>query len=110
MEKSHPFDVEAFISALRREYPKLSIRIRELTHTIKCDCDGVTLRLHFPAIAQGRATIWELINAISDYITPFAVHRKKIKDLESKYGKMSPEQYRIECERLQREHIEKQAY
>jgi len=103
LEKSHQLDVEAFVSALRREYPKLSVRIRELIHTIKCDCDGVTLRLHYPAIARGQATVQELIAAISDYITPFAVHRKRISDLESQYGEIPPEQYRVECERLQKE-------
>jgi hypothetical protein len=106
LEKSHQLDVEAFISGLRREYPQLSIRIRELIHTVKCDCNGVTLRLHFPAIAQGRATVWELITAISDYITPFAVDRQRMKDLASQYGKVPPEQYRVECERLQREAID----
>jgi len=63
----------------------------------------VTLRLHFPAIAQGRATVWELVTAISDYITPFAVHRGKIEDLHRKYRTLSPDEYRIECEHLQRE-------
>ena len=69
LETAEEIDLDEFISVLRKDYSKLAIRIRELTHSVQCDCDGVTLRLHFPAINQGKATIWELINAILDYVT-----------------------------------------
>jgi hypothetical protein len=103
LEVAEQIDLEQFVSALRRDHSKLSIRIRELTHSVKCECNGVTLRLHFPAINQGKAAIWELINAILDYMTPFALHRSQIEELKKDYGKISPEEYRIKCERLQRE-------
>lgn len=103
LETTDRIDIEAFISALRRDYSKLALRIREVLHSVKCEHDGVTLRMHFPAIARGQATIPELVNAIQDYITPFALHRSQIEELESQYGKISAEQYRVKCERLQRE-------
>ncbi|UGV27730.1 DUF1837 domain-containing protein [Rhodopseudomonas boonkerdii] len=103
MDAITPNDIEGFVAALRRDYDKLSIRIRELMHSVTCDCEEITLHLHFPAIAQGRATIWEAVNVLLDYLTPFALHRSQIQEVLDQYGKISAEQYRIECERLQRE-------
>jgi hypothetical protein len=95
--------IDAFVAALRRDYAKLSIRIRELVHSVECECEGVTLRLHFPTIVQGRATIWEVVNAILDYMTPFALHRSQIEEVRGQHGNVSFEEIRIKCERLQRE-------
>jgi Cap4 SAVED domain len=103
LETAEELDLDEFISVLRKDYSKLAIRIRELTHSVQCDCDGVTLRLHFPAINQGKATIWELINVILDYVTPFALHRTQIEELDKAYREVTPDEYRIKCERLQRE-------
>jgi hypothetical protein len=105
LETTEQIDVERFVAALQRDYSKLSIRIRELTHSVNCDCDGVVLRLHFPTISQGKATIWELINAILDYITPFALHRSQVEELAREYSRIPADEYRIKCERQQREAI-----
>jgi hypothetical protein len=105
LETTEQLDLEQFISALRGDYSKLGIRIRQLTHSVKCDCRGVTLRFHFPAISQGRATIWELINVLLDYMTPFALHRHQIIELENSIRDIPPSEYRIRCERLSREAI-----
>jgi hypothetical protein len=106
LETKDQIDVERFVAALRRDYSKLSVRIRELLHSVECEHAGVTLRLHFPALAQGRATIWEMVNAILDHMTPFALHRSQIEEIEEQYGKIPPDEYRIKCERLQREATE----
>lgn len=50
-------DLERFVATLRKDYSKLSVRIRTISHSVKCDCDGVNLRLHAPAISQGQAKI-----------------------------------------------------
>lgn len=98
-------DVEQFVSALRKDYEKLSLRIGELSHSVKCECDGVTLRLHFPTIGQGKAKIPELVNAILDYMTTFSLHRTQINAVHEKYGKISPDEFRVLSERLQREAV-----
>jgi hypothetical protein len=74
LETSDEVVLARSIAALRREYESLSIRIRKHTRAVKCDLEGVTVHLHFPAISQGKATIWELVNVILDYMTPFALH------------------------------------
>src|SRR6185312_9670946 len=96
-------DLQKFVAALKGDYEPLSARIRQLVHSVKCECEGVTLHLHFPTIVQGKATVWELINVILDYMTPFATHRQQIIELEAQYGKISPGQYRVQCERMKQE-------
>jgi hypothetical protein len=105
LETVEELNVERFVAGLRRDYSKLSIRVRELTHSVKCDCEGVMLRLHYPTISRGKAAIWELINAILDYMTPFALHRSQVEELEREYGRMPADEYRMKCERQQREAI-----
>ena len=79
-------NIEGFVAALRKDYSSLSARIRELTHSVTCDCKEVKLRLHFPSINNGKPAVWELINANSDYSTPFALPRKQIEELANEYG------------------------
>jgi hypothetical protein len=104
-EVADQVDVERIVAALRRDYSHLAARIRALTHSVKCECDGVTLRLHFPAIRQGQATLTELINVLLDYLTTFALPRTQTSRLEAEYGTIKAEDYRLQCERLQREAI-----
>jgi Cap4 SAVED domain len=105
LETVSEIDLERFVAGLRRDYSKLSARVRELTHSVDCDCKGVALRLHFPTINQGKAAIWELVNAILDYMTPFALHRSQVEELEREYGRIPADEYRKKCERQQREAI-----
>jgi hypothetical protein len=104
-EVAELIDVERFVAALQRDYSKLSLRIRELAHSVSCDCSGVTLRLHFPTINQGKAAIWELLNAVLEYLTIFALHRSQLEELANEYDKVPEDQYRIKCERQQREAV-----
>lgn len=93
-------DLETLVAALRRDYSKLSARLRELQHTVDCRCDGVTLRLHFPAFRQGKATVYELIDAVSRYLTPYALSRSEIAVVDNKYGKISAAEFRAETTAL----------
>lgn len=97
--------VDQVVAALRRDYSRLSARIRELTNSIKSEFDGVTLRLHYPAIKQGKATVAELVDAILDYMTVFALPRSATDKLLADYGKITGEEYRLKCERAQREAV-----
>lgn len=93
-------DLESIVAALRRDHSKLSARLREHQHTITCDSEGVTLRLHFPAFRQGNATIHELVEVISLSITPFALPRSEIALVDEKYQKISAEEFREETTKL----------
>lgn len=71
-------DLDEILATLRRDYSKLAPRIRELQHEVKCDCAGVTLRLHFPAFRQAKATVEELVEAAWLQLMPFTLTRKEI--------------------------------
>lgn len=105
LETTEQIDPERFIASLQKDYSKLSVRIRELVHSVRCESDGVTLRLYFPAISQGKPKILELVNTILDYVTTFALSRTQIESLKESYKTSSADDFRIKCERLQREAI-----
>ncbi len=77
-EQTEGPDLDAVLAALRRDYSKLGPRIRELQHEVLCECSGITLRLHFPAFRQGKATVHELVELAWLHLTPFALTRKEI--------------------------------
>ena len=93
-------DLDVVVAALRRDYSKLSARLRELQHTVVCECAGATLRLHFPAFRQGTATVYELVEAISLHMTSYALPRAEVAAVESKYGQISPAEFRDETTAL----------
>lgn len=103
LETTEKIDLERFIASLQKDYSKLAVRIRELTHSVTCEAEGVTLRLYFPAISRGKPTVLELVNVISDYVTTFALSRVQIASLTEDYGTTPFDEFRIRCERLQRE-------
>jgi hypothetical protein len=104
-EVARPISLDEVVAALRRDYSSLSARIRGLDHSVKSEFQGVTLRLHFPAIRQGKASVAELVDVILDYMTTFALPRSTIISTLDDYGKISSDEYRVRCERLSREAI-----
>lgn len=105
LETLEQIDLERFIASLQKDYSKLSVRIRELAHSVSCESEGVTLRLYFPAISGGQAKVLELVNVILDYVTTFALPRSRIASLADESSKMPFDELRVRCERLQREAI-----
>jgi hypothetical protein len=91
------------LATLNGDFSSLSVRLRELQHTVSCECNGVTLRLHFPSFRPGKATVHELIDAISLYLTPFALPRAQIAELDQKYQQLEPAQFRAETTKLNQE-------
>lgn len=81
-------NLEMALAALRKDYSKLSPRIRQLSHTVSCKCEKVNLHLHFPTIRQGKATMNELVQILFDHIVPFCLSRSEIDALNDQYGKI----------------------
>ncbi|TIP08000.1 MAG: DUF1837 domain-containing protein [Mesorhizobium sp.] len=75
-------------------------RLRTLEHTVKCECEGVVLRLHFPAFRQGKATIHELVDAIVHFLTSFALPRSDVKAVDDLYGKVSVDDFKLKVSQL----------
>ena len=76
-------DLDTVLAALRRDYSKLGPRIRELSHEVACECNGVKLRLHFPSFRQGKATVHELVELLWLHLTPFSLTRAEIGKLDA---------------------------
>src|ERR1043165_9473083 len=93
LKPTKPVDLEAALAALRKDYSKLNARIRPITHTVKCEYAGVTLRLHFPSLRQGQPTIHELVDALALYLMPFALPRSELAKVQGLYGKVSEEEF-----------------
>jgi hypothetical protein len=97
---SNEVDLEAAVAALRKDYSKLSARIRELTHAVVCDSHGVVIRLHFPAFRQSQPTIHELIEAIVHYLAPFALPRSECKAVDDLYREVDVEEFKTKFAEL----------
>jgi hypothetical protein len=79
-------NLEVALAALRGDYSKLLPRVRTLEHTVSCECDKAVLRLHFPALRQGKATVHELIDAIVHFMIPFALPRSEIAEVDALFA------------------------
>ncbi|RWP78771.1 MAG: DUF1837 domain-containing protein [Mesorhizobium sp.] len=93
-------DLEVALAGLRRDYSKLLPRLRALEHTVKCECEGVVLRLHFPAFRQGKATVHELVDAVVHFLTSFALPRSDVKAVDDLYGKVSVDDFKLKVSQL----------
>jgi len=93
-------DLLVALEVLKRDYTKLSARIRQLEHSTTCDCAGVTIRLHFPSISQGKATVTELVDAIIHYISWFTLPRREIDKVYALYGTVTPEEFQLRTSQL----------
>lgn len=93
-----PLDLESALASLRRDYQKLAPRIRTLEHTIACECDGVVLRLHFPSLRQNKATMSELVEAISTHLLRFALPRSQVDALEAKHDSLPMDEFLLAYE------------
>jgi hypothetical protein len=83
------------IAALGKDYSKLAHRVEELTHTVTCTCAGITLRVHYPALRQSKATIGELVDAISLYLMHFCLTRSEIAEVRKHHGKIDQDEYEL---------------
>lgn len=95
--------LELAIAALRADYKKLASRIRVLNKTVKCEHDGITIRLNYPSFRQGSATIPELIDAIAHFLTPFCLPRSETDVVDALYGKIDVGDFKIRCAQLSEE-------
>jgi hypothetical protein len=99
-EQAEQTDLDLILAALQCDYTKLSPRIRELQHEVSCEYQGVTLRLHFPAFRQGKATIHELVEIAWLHLMPFALTRQEIAKVDALYGKIPAEEFRLKTTQL----------
>lgn len=76
------------LAAIQKDWSALSTRIRTAEHDVTTDHDHLTLRLHYPALRNGQATIDDLVKTISLYLTHFSLPRKQVQDVYSAQAEM----------------------
>lgn len=97
--------LEEALAAFQRDYSILLPRIRTLTHTVKCDLKKVTLRLHFPALRQGNATVSELVDGIYQFIVPFCLPRSDIQKIRDQYGSIPVDEFMLKTSKLEQQAV-----
>lgn len=70
--------LEAALALLQKNWTFIHARLRTVNHDVLVDGHPVTLRLQYPSLRDGRATVSELVQAISTCIVPFSLPRKRI--------------------------------
>lgn len=76
------------LAAIKKDWSVLSARIRTAEHDVTTDHAHLTLRLHYPALRDGQATVEELVKTIALYLTHFSLPRKRIQDVYSAQAAM----------------------
>ena len=93
-------DLESVLAGLARNYNSLSPRLREIEHSVACECTGVKLRVHFPSIVQGKATIYELVEVIIHFLPWFALPRTELVTKLATVSSLPPDEALIEASKL----------
>lgn len=93
MTEYSPVGAECLAEVVSRSYSNLSNRIRTVEQSIDLGLSRTTLRIHYPALRDGKATVAELINLLCLHLTNYALPAKQINDLHEKYGSVSPDEY-----------------
>ncbi|MCP2080805.1 UNVERIFIED_ORG: hypothetical protein J2W74_001991 [Methylorubrum zatmanii] len=87
--------ISDWIDFVKRDYSKLGVRIKTVTHTIKCKHQRVELRVHYPALRASKPTVHDLVELLDVYITGFALPRLEVQNLHQQYGVLAPDEYDI---------------
>lgn len=96
-------ELEAALGLLTRDLSKLSVQLRNIDHTLTTECDGLILRLHYPAFRQGRPMVAELIDAVSLHIIHFCLPRKDVSAVLDLYRSVDVEEFTQRVEALRQE-------
>lgn len=76
-------------AAIKKDWSALSARIRTTEHDVTTEHAHLNLRLHYPALRDGEATVEELAKTIALYLTHFSLPRKRIQDVYSAQAAMN---------------------
>lgn len=78
------------MAAIRRNWSRLSPRLRLIEHDVKTNCSDLNLRLHYPSFRQAQATIDDFVEAISTFIPNFCLPRTELEKVYAKMGGAEP--------------------
>lgn len=96
-------ELQAALSTLKRDLSKLSVYLSTVDHTVATDCNGLKLRLHFPAFRQRKPMVAELIDVMSLHIINFCLPRNQVKQVHALYGTLDVDEFNEKREILRQE-------
>jgi len=96
-------NLDAALAALKRDLTKLEANLGTIEHTVKTECAGLTLRLHFPAFRQRKPMVAELIDAVSLHIINFCLPRSQVNEVQALYNKIPVDEFMQRVERMRQE-------
>lgn len=96
-------NLDSLLAILQKDYKRLAPRIRTLTHSITCEFDEITLRLHYPSFRDGACTVSDLVKTLGQYLVPFALPRAQINSVYAQRNELDEEDYRIVLHDLEQE-------
>lgn len=95
--------LEDALAALKRDLSRSSVNLGTIDHSVRTECNELTLRLHYPAFRQRKPMVSELIDAVSMHIVNFCLPRKHVADVHNLYGKLGSEEFVQRFEALRQE-------
>lgn len=96
-------NLDAALAALKRDLTKLAANLGAIEHTVKTECAGLTLRLHFPAFRQRKPMVVELIDAVSLHIINFCLPRSQVNEVQALYKELPVDEFMQRVEQMRQE-------
>lgn len=91
------------LAALQKDWKFVQARLRTLEHEVIASETRLTLRLQYPTLRDGQATIGDLVEVISTCLIPFSLPRKQIDAVIGKKESLDDFEYMRAVEGLSRE-------
>jgi hypothetical protein len=98
--------LEAGLANLRRDWSRLSARIRTLEHDVIVANSRVTLRLHYPALRNASPTVADLVDAIAFHIPHFCLPRGEVEEAYRRAELLNDFDRHLEMSRLDRQAVD----
>jgi len=95
--------LETALAALQKDWSFVQARLRILEHDVVTTHGRLTLRLQYPSLRDGQATIGDLVEVISTCLIPFSLPRKRIEAVTGAKDALGDFDYMRAVEGLSRE-------
>lgn len=85
--------LETILSSLRKDFSKLSARLKTVTHTVTCGNKHVTFRIYYPALRDRKSTVGDLVDVISIHLIHFALPRAEVQEVLALKDTLAAEEF-----------------
>lgn len=97
--------LETALAALGRDWTLLAPRLRRVDHDVQTTHSRLTMRLHYPALRDGRAGVGDLIDTITWFMAHFSLPRKQVEAVHARKDTLDAFTFGAEIVRLNQEAV-----